>query len=91
MGTITISIPDKLEKEINEFKGVDWSAFLRKAIELKAFELELEKSKRLKLLLLKAITSKSKLREEDADKFAIELGRKIKEERLEQLRERGLV
>lgn len=85
MAELKIKIPDELEPEL------DWSGFIAKTIELKSFELELNKSNKLKLLLLKALTSKSKLSEKEAEKFAAELGNKIKEGRLKELSDKGLM
>ncbi len=86
-----ITLPRELRHKISEFPDVDWSEVEKKAIELKLFELELKRSKRLSLLLLKALTSKSKLSEEEADKFAVELARRIKKGRFEQLKSMGVV
>jgi hypothetical protein len=85
MAELKVIVPDELEPELN------WSEFIAKTIELKAFELELNKSNKLKLLLLKALTSKSKLSKAEAEKFAVELGNKIKEGRLNELKGKGLM
>ncbi len=91
MAELKIEIPEELSKELNESLEFNWPEFITKSIELKAFELELERSNKLKLLLLKSLTSKSKLSKEEAEKFADELGTKIKEERLSELRDKGLM
>lgn len=85
MAELKVIVPDELESDL------DWSEFIAKTIELKAFELELSKSNKLRLLLLKALTSKSKLSEKEAEKFAAELGNKIKEGRLNELKDKGLM
>ena len=82
-----IKIPDELEKEIEEIPEEDWSEVALKAIELRAFELKLERSRKLRHALFKALISGSKLTEEDA----MELGRKANEKMLVQLKEKGLV
>ena len=82
-----IKIPDELEKEIEEIPEEDWSEVALKAIELRAFELKLERSRKLRHALFKALISGSKLTEGDA----MELGRKANEEMLVQLKEKGLV
>ena len=64
MSTITLSVPEELKKEMDEFEVINWSAVAREAI----------KGKLEQLKLLKFITSKSKLTEKDA----LELGRKIR-------------
>jgi len=63
MPTITLSVPEDLKKEMDESREINWSEVARVAI----------KNKILQLKLLKQITSKSKLTENDA----LELGRKI--------------
>lgn len=91
MAELVVNIPDDVVREIEKLPGVNWSDVAVDAIRSKAFELSLERSMRLELLLLKTITSKSELSEEEADRFAIELGNKIKVERLEELKSRGLI
>ncbi len=87
MAEVVIKIPYELEKEIGEFPKENWSEVALKAIELRAFELKLAKSRKLRHALFKALISESKLTEEDA----MELGRKVNEEMLAQLKEKGLV
>lgn len=64
MAEIVVEIPEDLKKVISRHKLVDWSGIAGEAIRTAAAELE----------LLNAITSESKLTEEDA----IKLGRKVK-------------
>ena len=63
MPTITLSVPEDLKKEMDESREINWSEVARVAI----------KNKVAQLKILKQITSKSKLTENDA----LELGRKI--------------
>lgn len=63
MTTITLSMPDELKKQMDEFGEINWSAVAREAI----------KNKLSQLVLFKSIVSKSKLTEKDA----LEIGRKI--------------
>ncbi|MEK6888426.1 MAG: hypothetical protein AABX14_05780 [Candidatus Aenigmatarchaeota archaeon] len=49
---------------------VDWKGFLEKAVELKKFELELEKSKSLQRAVLETLGSKSRLTEEHAKELS---------------------
>ena len=90
MKEIVIELPKELEGEIEEFSE-NWSEIALEAIKLRAFELKLERSAELRRALVEAIASKSKLSEEEADKFAIELGRKVKKGRFEKLKKAGLV
>ncbi|MDP3698059.1 MAG: hypothetical protein Q8R47_00580 [Nanoarchaeota archaeon] len=63
MSTITLSVPEDLKREMDEFKEMNWSEVARAAIREKVAQ----------LAILKSITSKSKLTEKDA----LEIGRKI--------------
>ncbi len=90
MAEIVVKVPRGLEQEIREFPE-NWSEVALKAIELRVFELELERSAELRKAFVEAIASKSSLSEAEADKFAVELGRKMKKCRFEQLKKAGLV
>lgn len=68
MPTITLSVPEDLKAEMDKTKFINWSEVAREAI----------KNKVLQLALFNSIVKESKLTEEEANKFAIELGRKIK-------------
>ena len=63
MPTITLSVPEELKREMDEFREINWSEVARQAIKTKVAQLK----------ILKTISSKSKLNEKDA----VELGRKI--------------
>jgi len=63
MSTITLSIPEDLKREMEEFKEMNWSEVARAAIRERVAQ----------LAILKSITAKSKLTEKDA----LEIGRKI--------------
>jgi hypothetical protein len=76
MGTITVPIPDELEREIKEL-NLDVSAVVAKSV---AEEL-------VRFVALKTIASKSKLSEKDA----VELGRKLKQGRFQELKKKGLL
>jgi hypothetical protein len=54
---------------------------------LKVFELELKRLRELQRLVLEMLSMKSKLTEKDA----MELGEKVKEGMLQELKERGLI
>ena len=74
-----------------EFPEVDWLELEKRMIESKLFELQLSRSAEMRRILVEAISSKSKLSEKGADKFALELGRKIKKGRFNELKKAGLV
>ena len=63
MPTITLSVPEDLKQEMDEFKEMNWSEVARAAIRERVAQ----------LAILKSITAKSKLTEKDA----LEIGRKI--------------
>ena len=63
MPTITLSVPTDLKQEMDEFKEMNWSEVARNAIREKIAQLK----------ILKSISLKSKLSDNDA----IVLGRKI--------------
>ena len=86
MSELIVKVPKDLEKNIREFPE-DWSGIALEAIRLKAFELELGRSRRLRHLLFKALISESKFTEEDA----LELGRKVNESMLKDLKSKGLM
>ena len=67
--TLTLAVPKRLKKEMQEVKGVNWSEETRQFLE--------ERVKRLKLLKkLDELTKNSTLTEEDAIAF----GRKVNKE-----------
>ncbi len=91
MAELKINVPEELKNKMEEFPEVDWTELGRKTIESKLFDLQLSRSVDMRRVLTEAISSKSKLDEKDADKFALELGRKIKKGRFKELKKQGLV
>lgn len=68
MGNLTLSIPDKIRREMEEFKEINWSEISREAI--------ITKLKKLFLLRkLEKLLEKSELSEEKT----MELGESVKE------------
>lgn len=63
MPTITLSVPEDLKKEMDNFNEINWSEVARAAIKIKVSQMK----------ILKEITSKSKLTEKDA----LEISKKI--------------
>ena len=76
MAEIVIKIPEELKREIEEHE-LDVSRVVAESITNEV----------LRFVALKTIASKSKLTEEDA----VELGRKLKEGRFEELKKKGLL
>lgn len=70
MGTITITLSDKLKAELKRFSWVNWS-------ELAKIELIKEEQKRKLFKNVEKILSKSKLTEEDANKLADEVSHSL--------------
>ena len=90
MPELKIRIPEELEREMEELPE-NWPEIALEAIKLKVFESHLSRSAGMRRILVEAISSKSKLSEEEADKFALELGSKIKKGRFKELKALGLV
>jgi len=82
-----LQLPKELEDKMMEFPEVDWSKVAEEAIEARAFELKLSRSKELQRALIEALASKSKLTEKDA----LELGSKVNEGISRELKEKGLL
>lgn len=76
MATITLSIPDDLMKEMDVSKEINWSEVAREAIRIKINQLR----------MLRAITSRSQLSQEDA----LELGKQINESLHQRYKDLGL-
>jgi hypothetical protein len=76
MATITLSIPDDLMKEMDVSKEINWSEVAREAIRIKINQLR----------MLRAITSRSQLSQEDA----LEFGKQINESLHQRYKDLGL-
>ena len=80
MESVTLTISDDTKEELKKFSWVNWSDVAREKFIRKVKRLEaLEKFEKL--------LEKSEFTEEDA----LELSNKVKEERLKQLKEQGLI
>ncbi len=79
----------KLEVPEEELEGLseDWQKIALEAIISRAFELRLEKSRKLQRAIFEMLASKSKLTRKDA----LELGSKLNEGLLKELKERKLL
>jgi len=80
MVSITLSVPIGTREKMKEFSEVNWSGFVRKAIEEKAIALE-------KIECLKKELDKEK----GNDDWAVKLQRASRKGRLEELRKKGLI
>ncbi len=81
MRTVTLSVPNPLKEHMNEYPEINWSEVSREEL----------RNKLTRFLLVKSISSKSKLSEEEAIEFAVKMGRKIKKGRFKQLKKEGWV
>ena len=68
MATLTLTIPEDLKLDIEELKLTDWPVIAREALRQRVVQLR----------ILNAIAAKSKLTEEEAIEFSVQLGRKVR-------------
>ena len=68
MATITLQVPEDLKRDLEENRLIGWEKIAVEALQ----------NRMNKLKVLKAIASKSKLSEEEAEKLALDLGRKVR-------------
>ena len=80
MASVMASLPDSLKADIEHFSWINWSEVAREAL--------IKKIKRLEALeKFEKLLEKSDFTERDA----LELSKKVKEERLKQLKGKGLI
>ncbi|MFH1803172.1 MAG: hypothetical protein ABH864_07035 [archaeon] len=80
MASVTISVPEETRKLMKKFSEINWSGFVKKAIEEQAQRLEWKE----KML--------SKLKEEQAfNDWAVQTQKKSGKERLKELKKKGLL
>lgn len=82
---VRFKVPMELKEEMEELPGME--EMVVEFIKLKIFEHELKRSKELQRFRFESLAAKSKLTLEDA----IELGNRVKEGMLEELKEKGLL
>lgn len=82
---VRFKVPMELKEEMEELPGME--EMVVEFIKLKIFEHELKRSKELQRFIFESLAAKSKLTLEDA----IELGNRVKEGMLEELKEKGLL
>ncbi|MBI1968916.1 hypothetical protein HYS49_03320 [Candidatus Woesearchaeota archaeon] len=68
MATLTLTVPEDLKRDLKRLHIFDWPAVAQEAIRQRVTQLR----------ILNAIAAKSKLTEEEAIKFSVELGRKVR-------------
>jgi hypothetical protein len=82
MPGIVVEIPKELFFKVEELSEMKES--IKEFVKLKIFELKLKRNREMQRFVLEALASRSKLTEKDA----LELGNKINEGILEELREK---
>jgi hypothetical protein len=70
MAILTLTVSEDLKNDIDEMKIIDWSTVAREALEQRVAQLR----------IFKSIAAKSTLTEKEADRLAVELGRKVKKD-----------
>lgn len=80
MVSITVSVPEETKKLMKKFEEMNWSGFVKKAIERKAGQL-----KKLEAL------QKQLEGEQDVTDWAVKLQRASRSGRLKQLKKKGLL
>ena len=80
MTSVTVSIPEEIRKKMKEFPEINWSGLVRRIIENKIKELTWREE------MLKQLK-----KEEEFTNWTVEMGRKMKADRLKELKKKGLV
>ncbi len=82
MVSITLSVPEEVRKKMKQFPEINWSAFIRKAIE--------EKTKKL-AMKEELLANFKEEKESGFIDWTVELGRRVKKDSAERLRKEGLL
>ena len=82
MVSITLSVPEQVRAHMKMFPEVNWSGFIRLAVESKVKKLVWREQ------MLKKLESKE---EQELIKWSVELGRKAKKGRFAELKKKGLL
>ena len=80
MVSVTLSVPQEVKEKMEKFPEVNWSGFIRRAIEDKTKEMSWKEK------LFKKLED-----EEDLDDWAVKLQRASRKGRYELLKEKGLL
>ena len=80
MVSVTLSVPQEVKEKMEKFPEINWSGFIRRAIEEKTKEMFWKEE------LFKKLKD-----EEDLDDWAVKLQRASRKGRYEELKRRGLV
>ena len=80
MVSVTLSIPEEVKHQMEEFTEINWSGFIRKAITEKTKELTKKEE------LLKKLRN-----EKEINEWTVDLQKKARSNRLETLKKKGLL
>jgi hypothetical protein len=80
MTTITLAISDELKTKMRNFEEINWSGLVRKTIEEKVQQLQWKER------MLKQLEE-----EHEETEWTIQLGRNMKEIRLQELKKKGII
>lgn len=80
MVSITLSVPEEIRELMKKHPEVNWSGLVRNVL------IEKIKQMQMKEMLLSQLKKEEKINE-----WAVELGRKIKKKRIEELRKKGII
>jgi len=80
MVSITLSVPEDVKKKMEHFSELNWSGFVRKVIIEKTKELSWKEEMMEKLE-----------KEKEIEDWAVKLQHKAREERLKELKKKGLI
>ena len=69
MTTVTLSVPEDLKKQMDQFRELNWSEIARQAFKQRIQDIE----------FMRAFTAKSNITEEDALRWGRELNKKLAE------------
>lgn len=80
MVSVTLSVPQEVKEKMEKFPEINWSGFIRKAIEEKTKEMSWKEE------LFRKLKD-----EEDIDDWAVKLQRASRKGRYEELKKKGLI
>ena len=80
MVSVTLSVPQEVKEKMEKFPEINWSGFIRKAIEDKTKEMSWKEE------LFRKLEA-----ERDIDDWAVKLQRASRKGRYEELKKRGLI
>ncbi len=80
MVSVTLSIPEETKEKMEHFSEINWSGFIRKAIQEKAEELQWKETMKKELT-----------KETEIDRWSLELQHNARKNRIQELKKKGLL